>query len=359
MNPFVADPEWGWWIVFYFFSGGIASGAYFAATLIDLFGDRDDRELARTGYWIAFPLVCLCGVLLIADLHRPERFWHMLFKSEVVHQALDEGWPWSGGWGTMLSAPIFKFGSPMSVGSWALLLFGFCSSLSFLGSLWPARGAGPGPIGILLRIVGSAVGFFVASYTGALLTATNEPLWSDNIWIAPLFLTSAASTGLAAILLLTHCRGKLSESTKVKLGRADNLALAIELFVFVPFAASLGPLFLAQGIVGPLGLLFALAILVGTITPLLLRTGRKRELSGALAALAGGFLLRWAMVMTPPQLLAHREDLPTPEAIGTPPASAWLPKLSPEDGREPGEKGADPDNRAGEVKPRSKVFGDD
>ena len=38
MNPFVADPQWGWWIVLYFYLGGIAAGAYFLATLIELFG---------------------------------------------------------------------------------------------------------------------------------------------------------------------------------------------------------------------------------------------------------------------------------------------------------------------------------
>ena len=34
MNLFVADPHWGWWIILYFYLGGIAAGAYFTATLI-------------------------------------------------------------------------------------------------------------------------------------------------------------------------------------------------------------------------------------------------------------------------------------------------------------------------------------
>jgi len=87
MNLFVADPEWGGWIILYFFLGGIAAGAYFMATLVELFGHEDDRGLSRVGYWIAFPLVCLCGLFLIADLDRPGRFWPMLFRSEVVHGA--------------------------------------------------------------------------------------------------------------------------------------------------------------------------------------------------------------------------------------------------------------------------------
>src|SRR5262249_8307341 len=28
MNLFVEDPEWGWWIILYFYLGGIAAGAY-------------------------------------------------------------------------------------------------------------------------------------------------------------------------------------------------------------------------------------------------------------------------------------------------------------------------------------------
>ena len=57
------------------------------------------------------------------DLERPERFWHMMFQSEVVHAALDAGWP-LGGWGTMIGAPILKWWSPMSIGAWALAVFG-------------------------------------------------------------------------------------------------------------------------------------------------------------------------------------------------------------------------------------------
>ena len=57
MNVFVADPHWGWWIILYFFLGGIAAGAYFMSTLIELVGGDVDRRLARVGYRIAFPLI--------------------------------------------------------------------------------------------------------------------------------------------------------------------------------------------------------------------------------------------------------------------------------------------------------------
>ena len=64
MNFFVTDPKWGWYIILYFYLGGIAAGAYFVAALIDLVGDEHDRRLARAGYRIAFPLIAVCGLLL-------------------------------------------------------------------------------------------------------------------------------------------------------------------------------------------------------------------------------------------------------------------------------------------------------
>ena len=100
----------------------------------------------------------------------------------------------------------------MSIGSWAITLFGLCSFVTFVAALRPegfvARMLERRVIGGPLRLLGCGVGFFVAAYTGALLTATNQPLWSDSVWIASLFLTSAASTGIAALVLLTRWGGR-------------------------------------------------------------------------------------------------------------------------------------------------------
>jgi formate-dependent nitrite reductase membrane component NrfD len=313
MNLFVADPGWGWWIIFYFYLGGIAAGAYFMATLIELFGSEADRGLSRAGYLIAFPLIVLCGIFLIVDLHRPERFWHMLVRSEVVHEALDAGWPFSAhSWSLMWQAPLLKIWSPMSVGSWALSLFGLCSFFSFLGSLWPtsrfARVLHQGIVGKIFAVVGSLMGFFVASYTGALLSATNQPIWSDSVWIAPLFLTSAASTGIAALILLARCRGAARSRAEERLERADLWALGLELVVFAVFLVSLGnfALILANtvgGLVFVAGTLF-----LGLLIPLAIHwrpgmKGRRAALFAAVFALVGGFLLRYGLLTAPPQLL--------------------------------------------------------
>src|SRR5256885_13348738 len=80
---FTATPHWRWLIVAYFFLGGLAGGSYFLATVMDFFGKREDRPLVRLAYLIAFPAVCVCGLLLTADLGRPERFWHMLVQAQT------------------------------------------------------------------------------------------------------------------------------------------------------------------------------------------------------------------------------------------------------------------------------------
>jgi formate-dependent nitrite reductase membrane component NrfD len=352
MNLFVADPEWGWWIILYFFLGGIAAGAYFTATLIDLVGRGGDRALARLGYLIAFPLICLCGLFLIVDLNRPERFWHMLVRSEVVYEAFQLGWPWSGpSWRVMARAPLLKTWSPMSIGSWAISLFGLCSFLSFLGSLWPESRLGRlvrrGPVGRTVQLLGCAVGFFVAAYTGALLTATNQPLWSDSVWIAPLFLTSAASTGIATLILLARSRGVGFPESIHRLERADLWALGLEFVLFAVFLASLGAA-LSPVLRTTSGLLLVAGTLVlGLFVPLAIHlrlgiTGRRNALLAAAFALLGGFLLRYGIVTAAPEMLTRGE--------------AVLTGFSPEDGRWYGQPGADPGNRAADFAPRSKVF---
>jgi formate-dependent nitrite reductase membrane component NrfD len=248
------------------------------------------------------------------------------------------------GWGYASHAFLFKYWSPMSVGSWALTLFGLCSLLSLLGNVWTGgrmeRLFRRGRLARVLQVVGCFVGFFIAAYTGSLLTATNQPVWSDTTWLAPLFLTSAASTGIALLIILGEWRG-VPEASLKRLERADLWALGLELLMFTAFLASLGNDLLAvleswHGRVLVVGVLA-----VGLLIPLAvhLRLGlslpARSAIIAAAFALVGGFLLRYAMLKTPGELLAEG---PTRVA-----------RFSPEDGRPRGEgTGADVNNRGGE-----------
>jgi len=286
---FTAAPHWRWLIVGYFFLGGLAGGSYFLATLMDLFGKSEDRPLVRLAYLIAFPAVCVCGLLLTVDLGRPERFWHMLVQAQTFR-------------------PMVKAYSPMSIGSWALLLFSGCAFLSFVAVLaecgwlgWPLlrRLAPPAPLGRLVAMVGALLGFYLAGYTGVLLAVTNRPIWADTTLLGLTFLISAASTSAALLILLGSFGGGSRHSIRA-LERLDASVLALEVLVIAALIASLGRV--AMVWLNGWGLLLAGVMLGGIGLPLLLhwrrRSGDSRWWIGPALVLLGGLTLRVVVVFS-------------------------------------------------------------
>jgi formate-dependent nitrite reductase membrane component NrfD len=302
INPWVADPGWHGLIIWYFFLGGIAAGAYVMAALADLFGDAEDRRGVRVAYYIAFPLVCVCGILLVVDLGRPERFWHMMIQSNT-------GWP------------MFKWWSPMSAGSWALSAFGAFSFASFVAVLAEDGWLGLKPFsplatrlrtgwtGRLFALGGSVSAFFLGSYTGALLAASNQPIWSNTTWMGALFLASSVSTGIAVIVILDHwLRLNVRETVIENLERLDSWAIVFELLMVTAMAVSLGPL--ARPAFGqwPGLLIPAFVVPVGLVLPLVMKRwkGTGVAVTASVLVLIGGFALRAAAVgMAAPLLASH------------------------------------------------------
>jgi formate-dependent nitrite reductase membrane component NrfD len=149
--PVLKRAQWTWQIPLYFFLSGLAGTAYLVATAAELLGDEDDRPVVTWGRRLALAGVVGGVPLLIDDLKRPERFLNML--------------------------RIVKPRSPMSMGAWALFLFG---PFAAVGVLSPPKVVG---------LAGAPLAAFVSSYTGVLLAATAVPLWGKaRLWLAPLFL---------------------------------------------------------------------------------------------------------------------------------------------------------------------------
>ena len=78
---FTASPHWTWWIILYFFVGGIAGGAVMLATLLRFFGAPEDQPIARLGYYLGLGGAIVSGVLLTIDLERPLRLGSLIFLS--------------------------------------------------------------------------------------------------------------------------------------------------------------------------------------------------------------------------------------------------------------------------------------
>ena len=300
---FTAAPHWTWFIVPYFFVGGLAGGACFLAAMLTWIGRSEDRPVARTGFLVGFAGAVVSGLLLTLDLGRPERFWHMLFQSERLPHLLFKAW------------------SPMSFGSWALLLFGLFSGLAAIGAVaeegrlgrWgqaPAlRLLQAGPLARASGALAACFGFFVAGYTGVLLSVTNRPIWADSPWVGALFLASGASSGAAVLVLLGSRRGVAAGSLG-RLAAFDARALLVELVLLVVFLVSLGPV--ARVWLSGWGVVLLLGVvLAGIVVPLRLharsgRAGAAAPVRAAALVLLGSFLLRLCVMLASEGISLHR-----------------------------------------------------
>lgn len=293
---FTASPHWTWWIILYFFIGGIAGGSFFIASMLYLFGRPADRPLVRLGYYVAFVGAVLSGLILIVDLGKPLRFWHMMFENHTGRL-------------------MFKGWSPMSVGVWGLLLFGIFAFLAALGAAteerrfrWePAGNLARGVGATIVAVIGGIMGFFLAGYTGVLLSVTNRPVWADTNWLGILFLLSAASTAAAALMLLARRRSlePVDALTVGKLAAFDKWVLVLELIVLVIFLATLGGAFRVFLSWWGVALLL-LVIGAGILLPLAMGMGWVRRgwgswdvpVTAAALVLFGGFMLRLVTILS-------------------------------------------------------------
>jgi formate-dependent nitrite reductase membrane component NrfD len=289
--PAIHGPHWKWLIVVYFFLGGLSAASYVIASIAELVGGRDGRPIARVGRYLSLAALLPCPPLLILDLGRPERFHHML--------------------------RVLKLRSPMSLGTWGLLLFsGFCALSALVqaardgllgrdtGLARRLRAVPARPLGAL----GTAPAFFVGGYTGVLLAATAVPVWTRGyLLLGPLFLASALSSASAAIALVLALARGTSPRTLERLERLDRVSLLAELGLLLALRARL-PRIVARPLTGGrLSRLYRFGVLgLGLGGPLALQgtalarrapPSRPRTALASLLVLAGGFLLRYVMVM--------------------------------------------------------------
>lgn len=288
---FTASPHWHWLIVVYFILGALAGGTYFLAAIIDFTRGADDRRLARLGYYVTLPLLAVVGVVLIVDLTRPDRFWHLLLANHT----------WQ---------PMFKYWVPMSTGAWAILLFSLFALLSFVAAFAEHRRPRweiarklrpPGMAGTLVALPGAVLALYVTGYTGVMLSVLNRPVWSDTPLFGLLFLVSAVA--MASALLALGARWLGWQGPAVAALRRNLLwLLMMQIPVWIALFVSLGPA--VRGWLNVWGAVLAIGLVIGVVVPLVtgLRRGRPGDAGLSLMAasvLVGGVLVRTAIVFVP------------------------------------------------------------
>jgi formate-dependent nitrite reductase membrane component NrfD len=276
------SPHWPFLIDIYFFLGGLAGGAFVIATVATLFNPRENRDVARVGYYLALLALIPCPIILIVDLGVPSRFLNMLGR--------------------------FNPQSPMSMGAWALLGFSAAAGLAALFTLLEDMGRARdlGTPKVLVGLIGGFFAFFLAAYPGVLLGATARPLWIEGRALGALFLAVGASSAAAAIvliLLLLRSRPQLlvARLNVVILCTLVLQILAVAIFVLSVRASGSAAALQALNTLlsGSYGLTFWLgAVVVGALLPLGLGLlSLRRQSVGAVAlasvlVLIGGFVAK-------------------------------------------------------------------
>lgn len=191
-TPLLKPPQWTVEVPLYFFVGGAAGAAAVIAAVGSLSPAND--ELVRDAQWLAAIGGAVSPALLVADLGLPSRFLNML--------------------------RVFKVLSPMSVGSWTLVVFSSsAAAAAVLGELQYRRGRRPVTvITSAAQIVAALSGLILSTYTGVLLGATAIPVWHEHVASLPIhFAASGVSTAVSMLELKGHDSEALN---KIAIGAA-------------------------------------------------------------------------------------------------------------------------------------------
>ena len=314
---------WGLPLFFDLWMAGVAGGAFFAAFLVNLFDAGKEKRLLRLATYLGLPFVILGVLTLVIDLGEPLRAWHLFLGLRP------SSWQVIAGRGaaalrTWPPSLAVYFDSPMSMGSWILVVW--CIVAVALIILWLVEDAEPtdqpGRAGGLVRFLRLFVpltkiltwielGFSVLmmTYTGVVLSASSQALWQTTFLLPALFVASATTTGVAALVVLAQLT-KVRDSVAVKGGFGS--ALAVLLIVQLVLLAGYLIWLAAAGQVGPLvsgtvGILFWIGVVVlGLLVPLGLELGSLRRqvevrgigmLASPVLILLGGFVLRGVVIV--------------------------------------------------------------
>lgn len=269
-RPLLKRPQWTVEVPLYFFVGGLAGAASLIAAVGKL--SSADARLIRQARWLAAIGGAISPALLISDLGVPSRFLNML--------------------------RVFKIQSPMSVGSWTLVVFSnSAAATAVLGEFEKRRSTGA--INILTnasQIISALTGMILSSYTGVLIGATAIPAWNEHVGTLPIHFAASGTAAAASILEL--CGNDSEALNQIALGAAAietamgaSLELSLKRGTKDLRTGSAGwPMRGAGLLSGPLPLVLRLLALK--------KGGPRRNLrrAAAISSLAGSLLTRWAWI---------------------------------------------------------------
>jgi Fe-S-cluster-containing dehydrogenase component/formate-dependent nitrite reductase membrane component NrfD len=197
---------WGLNVSAYIWTKSIAAGTALVPALLRILGrDTSGVLLSRAAPALALVFLALTGLLLVADLKRPERFWTILTRPQwkswltrgafiiTLYGGVLTAWAWAswtgqGRWLDILAWPVVLLAAMTAV--YTAFLFAQCEGRD----LWQSR-----LLGVHLLLHAPIAGFAALAVLAAALR-TRTPLVPMSRWIA-------AGLVLSAVLMLVDGLG--------------------------------------------------------------------------------------------------------------------------------------------------------
>lgn len=163
--------------------------------------------ISKIGVCLGFPCVLVGCVFLLLDLGSPAKFWRAAMRPNTSWIAR----------GTIIIT-IFMILGAIHVAFW----------------LWPFSGLAEATGGRhTLGVFGVIFAFGTMIYTGILLAAARPIAFWSTALLPLLFLVSALSTGIMAVILIALLGGRIPEGPIHSLANIDVLLIILEMFVLV------------------------------------------------------------------------------------------------------------------------------
>ena len=280
--------EWGLFIAMYFYFTGLSAGTFVISSMATVMGMEKYKPLAKYAALLAFLLLGSVPILLILDLGRPLRFWHIMVPT-YFHVT--------------------------SVIAWGTLLLSLYPILCFIYAFYLWIKPEEKKIIRTLGMIGVPLAIAVHAYTGFIFgVVKSRAFWYTALQPA-YFLASAFVSGFGLMMLVTLLLNKygseetkkaISKSLVYDMGRILSYILAVDFF----FVVSQILITLHGNVESVMAVTFALKdpiylwgeIVAGLIIPyiILILPRTKRNLSwvtvAAVLVLIGVAFVRWSIV---------------------------------------------------------------
>ena len=202
-----AQSKWGWLVAAYLFLAGLGGGAYVTGVVADRLGP-EWAGIAKIGVCLGFPCVAAGCLFLLLDLGSPVNFWRAAMRPNTSWIAR----------GTIIISMFMVVGF-IHVAFW----------------LWPFNGLAESEgARRCLGAIGVIFAFGTMIYTGILLAASRPIAFWSTAMLPLLFLVSALSTGIMAVVLIASMGG-VNEGPIHSLARCDIGLIILEFMVLAFF----------------------------------------------------------------------------------------------------------------------------